>query len=65
MQGAETGGGAMANRPDRSDDRSEGPTYPAERARQGWIVLRAPWQRWVFFGGLVAIVILALTYRFF
>jgi hypothetical protein len=62
--GAGTKGGAMANRPERPDDRNEGPTYSAERARQGRIVLRAPWQRWVFFGGLAAIVILALIYRF-
>ncbi len=64
MQVAETGGGAMANRPERPEDPDEGPTYSAERVRQGRIVLRAPWQRWVFFGGLIAIVILALLYRF-
>lgn len=52
------------NRPERSDGPGQGPTYPAERARQGRIALRAPWQRWVFFGGLVAIVVLALLYRF-
>lgn len=33
--------------------------YPAEKARQGEIVLRRPWQRIVFFGGLVAALILA------
>jgi hypothetical protein len=49
---------ARATRP------GQGPTYSAERARQGRIALRAPWQRWVFFGGLVAIVVLALVYRF-
>jgi hypothetical protein len=27
--------------------------YPAEKARRGEIVLRRPWQKIVFFGGLV------------
>jgi hypothetical protein len=27
--------------------------YPAEKARQGEIILRRPWQKIVFFGGLV------------
>jgi hypothetical protein len=34
--------------------------YPAEKARQGVIVLRKPWQRWVFAAGLVGSVVLAL-----
>jgi hypothetical protein len=36
--------------------------YPAEKARQGRIVLRSTWQRVVFFGGLVAAVIIALLW---
>ena len=36
------------------------PHYPAERVRQGEIVLRRRWQRVVFIAGLVGIVVLAL-----
>lgn len=38
--------------------------YPAQDARQGYIVLRTPLRRWVFFGGLVALVVLGLALRF-
>ena len=34
--------------------------YPAEKARQGVIVLRKPWQRIVFAAGLIAAVLLAI-----
>jgi hypothetical protein len=34
--------------------------YPAEQARQGEIILRKPWQRWVFIAGLVGCVLLVL-----
>lgn len=34
--------------------------YPAEKARQGEIVLRRRRQRLIFFGGLIGIVILVL-----
>ena len=34
--------------------------YPAEKARQGEIILRRPWQRAVFIIGLAGGVILAL-----
>ena len=43
---------------------SEQPTYPAEKARQGEIILRTRMQRIVFFGGLVAMVVLALAAQF-
>ena len=36
--------------------------YPAEKARQGQIVLRRTWQRAVFFGGLALAVIVALVW---
>jgi hypothetical protein len=42
------------SRPDRPRD------YPAERARQGEIILNTPTRRAVFFGGLVAFVLIAL-----
>jgi hypothetical protein len=34
--------------------------YPAEKARGGEIILKKPWQRWVFIGGLVGIVLVAI-----
>lgn len=37
--------------------------YPAEKARQGEIILRRPWQRYVFFGSLAGIVVLLLILR--
>jgi hypothetical protein len=37
--------------------------YPAEKARQGEIILRKPWQRAVFIAGLAGAVILALVAR--
>ena len=36
--------------------------YPAEKARQGEIILRKPWQRYVFFGALAASVVLAIIF---
>lgn len=35
--------------------------YPAEKARQGTIVLRKPWQRAVFFAGLFGGIVLVLA----
>lgn len=40
------------------------PTYPAEKARQGEIVLRRAWQRRAFVGGLAALVILGILIAF-
>jgi hypothetical protein len=34
--------------------------YPAEKARGGEIILNTPLRRWVFVGGLVGAVVLAL-----
>jgi hypothetical protein len=42
----------------------EAEPYPAEKARQGEIVLRRPWQRAVFIGALVACVLLVVVLRF-
>jgi uncharacterized protein involved in exopolysaccharide biosynthesis len=47
----------VRERPGRRPERSEG--HDAQDARQGEIVLRTRRRRWVFFGGLVACVILA------
>ena len=35
--------------------------YPAEKARQGEIILKRNWQRAVFIAGLVGILVLALV----
>jgi hypothetical protein len=39
--------------------------YPAEKARGGEIILRKRWQRVVFFGALVAAILLAVFFRLF
>jgi len=44
--------------PDNGDRTSPPPTYPAEKARGGDIILRRPWQRVVFIAGLAAPIIL-------
>jgi hypothetical protein len=36
--------------------------YPAEKARGGEIILNTPLKRWVFVGGLVGAVVLALLF---
>ena len=38
--------------------------YPAEKARQGIIILRHRWSRIIFFGALALIVVVALLLRF-
>jgi hypothetical protein len=37
--------------------------YPAEKARQGVIILDRPWRRVVFFGTLILLVLLAVLLR--
>ena len=39
--------------------------YPAEKARQGEIVLRRPWQRNIFIGGLVGCALLLILATLF
>ncbi|MCW5713159.1 MAG: hypothetical protein KIT43_01410 [Bauldia sp.] len=51
---------SRASRPNPSPDENG---YPAEKARQGYIVLRTPLRRWIFFGGLVGVVILLVVLR--
>ena len=46
----------MARKPDRNDSGG----YPAEKARGGRIVLNTPARRFVFIGGLAAVVLLVL-----
>ena len=49
----------------QTTDRPSGKiVYPAEKARQGEIVLRRPWQRVVFLGGLAGCVLLVLILWF-
>jgi hypothetical protein len=38
--------------------------HPAEKARQGAIILRHTWSRIIFFGALALIVLVALLARF-
>jgi hypothetical protein len=33
------------------------PPYPGEKARGGEVILRRPWERYVFIGGLVGMVV--------
>ncbi len=48
----------------QNDPAREAPkTYSAQDVRQGQIILRKAWQRWVFFGGLAALVVLLLVLR--
>ena len=42
---------------------SERRAYPAEKARQGEIILRKRWQRVVFIAGLAGCVLLVLVLR--
>jgi hypothetical protein len=37
--------------------------YPAEKARQGTIILDRPWRLVVFFGALILLVLLAILLR--
>jgi hypothetical protein len=50
----------MANKGD-----TEQTAYPAEKARQGEIVLRTPLQRIIFLAGLFGIVVVALLWAIF
>lgn len=38
--------------------------YPADKARGAALDLQKPWQKLVFFGGLIGIVVLVLALRF-
>jgi hypothetical protein len=52
---------APAQPPPPLDDKPA--AYPAEKARGGEIILRTPWRRAIFVGGLLGIVILLLLLR--
>jgi hypothetical protein len=54
----------MPSAPDKAHSSSPSQDYPAEKARQGKIVLRKRWQRVLFIGGLAGVVVLALVLRF-
>lgn len=40
-------------------------TLKAEKARQGYVALKTPARRWVFFGGLAAFVLLVIFLTLF
>jgi hypothetical protein len=48
---------------DGPDPQRKRKRYSTQDVRQGDIVLRKRWERWVFVGGLVAAIILALVAR--
>ena len=50
--------------PARPPPQAEQEPYPAEKARGGEIILDTPRKRWIFFGGLVGAVLLALALSF-
>ncbi|HEU5016423.1 MAG TPA: peptide ABC transporter permease [Pseudolabrys sp.] len=56
-------GPAQRSPPLKNGRDDEPPSYPASKTRGADIVLRKRWQRWVFVGGLVAAVVLALIVR--
>ncbi len=37
------------------------PSYPADKARQGDIILRTPTQRFIFIGGLAGMLLLGIV----
>jgi hypothetical protein len=37
------------------------PPYPGEKARGAEIILRRPWERYVFFGALAGVVLLVIV----
>ena len=50
---------------DRKQNSASAPqTYPAEKARQGEIILKSRTQRAIFIAGLVAVVVAALALNF-
>lgn len=54
----------MAQNPNVKE-RNERIVISAQKARQGEIILRKPWQRVMFIAGLVGIVVLAVLVRIF
>ncbi|HLH47998.1 MAG TPA: peptide ABC transporter permease [Roseiarcus sp.] len=47
------------------EEENTGPkTYPADKARQGDIILRTPARRWIFIGGMLAALILVLIAQY-
>ncbi|MGK9165179.1 hypothetical protein KXR53_02720 [Inquilinus limosus] len=50
--------------PDQDPRKREPPAYPAEKARQGEIILRTRTQRVIFIAGLVLLVLFVLLARF-
>jgi hypothetical protein len=51
-------------RMERNIGKDATPPYPAEKASQGEIILKRPWQRAVFIGGLAAAILLPLIVLF-
>lgn len=47
----------------RGKQRKGSGSYTAEKARQGYIVLRTRRRRWIFLAGLIGLVVVALLLR--
>ncbi|WP_274426136.1 peptide ABC transporter permease [Chelativorans sp. YIM 93263] len=43
------------------DEKRKPATYPASKARQGYVVLKTPLRRAIFFGGLIGLVVLSIV----
>ena len=56
--------GAPHDRPATQRDPSEARRYPAQKARQGEIILKSRLQRTIFIAGLMGVVIGALALNF-
>jgi hypothetical protein len=55
----------MSEQPSRPETPKEiRPTFSGQDVRQGEIVLRSRWQRWIFIAGLAGIVLLAFLLSF-
>jgi hypothetical protein len=49
--------------PGKQNRRMSPREYPADKARQGDIILRRRWQRWLFIAALVVLIVVAVTLR--
>ena len=60
----DTSDGASTNLPEREAAHTAvSPGYPAEKARQGEIILRTRTRRIIFFGGLIGLALLFVILR--
>lgn len=58
-------GPAQPAPPPKQESVNEAPTFSAEKARGGQIILNTPIRRGIFIGGLAAVVVIALILAIF